>query len=331
VKLSHFADDRDQWRALVKTVMKIRIPQNAMDFLVSWATIRLKKASSQRSRCTIPSSGRGIPDTGSHEPLNHPIPSKVMPSCRKWEPLRHFSLSDSEVGQLTALLPADGCLISIHGAARQATCDCAPVPSLSVSYREVVNLWAATSAMSECVGTVFCVTLSEPFHTGRQVSLVVPTGTGASLQDIYTIVELARSGFSNEYSAFTPVPFGTIEVTMVIIRTTYINIKTLCIVPTQCMYVFLTIITINSDIPWTGLAGWSSSWGCRVFPVRYELNRLVLGWSNKSVQLTASSSSERDAAQRQKRKCQIWSRVPDRVRHLNGRTDRQLWRNCDSG
>jgi hypothetical protein len=76
------------------------------------------------------------------------IPTKVTSSYRKWEPLKHFSLSDSEVGQLTALLTADGCLISTHGAARQSTCDCVAVSSLSVSYRKVVNLWAASSAMS---------------------------------------------------------------------------------------------------------------------------------------------------------------------------------------
>jgi hypothetical protein len=138
-------------------------------------------------------------DAGADEPLNHPIPSKVAPSCRKWEQLKHFSLSDAEVGQLTALLPADECLISIHGATTQSTCDCALVSPLSVSYR-VFNLWAASSAMSECVETVFCVMLLEPFHTGRQVSQVLLTGTGSSLQYIYTIVvEVARSGFSSEY------------------------------------------------------------------------------------------------------------------------------------
>jgi hypothetical protein len=40
---------------------------------------------------------------------------------------------------------------------------------------------------------------------------------------------------------------------MVVIRTSYINSKTLSIVPTQCIYLFL-IIAINSNIPWTGLA-----------------------------------------------------------------------------
>jgi hypothetical protein len=164
--------------------------------------------------CMIPSSGRALPDAGADKPLNHPIPSKVAPSYRKWEPLKHFSLSDAEVGQLTALLPADECLISIHGAARQSTCDCAPVSSLSVSYREVDNLWAASSAMSECVGTVFCVMLSEPFHTGRQVSLVVLTGTGASLQYLYHTRLSLRClglGFQANISAFTPVPLGTFK------------------------------------------------------------------------------------------------------------------------
>jgi hypothetical protein len=62
------------------------------------------------------------------------------------------------------------------------------------------------------VSGLFCVMLSESFHTGRQVSLIVLTGTGASLQYKYhTRLSLSWLGlFSSEYSAFTPVPFGTI-------------------------------------------------------------------------------------------------------------------------
>jgi hypothetical protein len=39
----HLAQDRDQWQALVKTVMKIRVPQKAGNFLISRVTISFSR------------------------------------------------------------------------------------------------------------------------------------------------------------------------------------------------------------------------------------------------------------------------------------------------
>jgi hypothetical protein len=37
----HLAQDRDQWQAVVNTVMYLRVPYNAGNFLSSWVTISL--------------------------------------------------------------------------------------------------------------------------------------------------------------------------------------------------------------------------------------------------------------------------------------------------
>jgi hypothetical protein len=36
----HLAQDKDQWQAVVKTVMNLRVPYKAGNFLTSWVTIR---------------------------------------------------------------------------------------------------------------------------------------------------------------------------------------------------------------------------------------------------------------------------------------------------
>jgi hypothetical protein len=38
--LSDLIEDRDMWQAVVSTVMNLRVPQNAWNFLTGWDSIR---------------------------------------------------------------------------------------------------------------------------------------------------------------------------------------------------------------------------------------------------------------------------------------------------
>jgi hypothetical protein len=39
----HLAQDRDQWQVTVNTVMKLRVPLKARNFLTSWVTISFSR------------------------------------------------------------------------------------------------------------------------------------------------------------------------------------------------------------------------------------------------------------------------------------------------
>jgi hypothetical protein len=52
----HLAQDRDQWRTLVNTVMNLGVPQNARSFLTVWMILAYKEG-----LCSMESAGLKIP------------------------------------------------------------------------------------------------------------------------------------------------------------------------------------------------------------------------------------------------------------------------------
>jgi hypothetical protein len=59
----HLAQDRDQWRVVVKTVMNLRIPYKAGNFLTSWVTISFTRRTLLHGvsyiECELVTSGSG--------------------------------------------------------------------------------------------------------------------------------------------------------------------------------------------------------------------------------------------------------------------------------